>query len=702
MFELTRPLVKRSAQLYRRRADRIPMSPGGAARPTLPESERTSAVATTPPRRAPAAAALLRPAVALMQRCRFGLKFGLVVLVLVVPASFATWQFRAAKQFNIEIAIKERHGLVYLTPAVRLMAQEVSARGVAVRGQSGSAAPARMTALETEIDGIVARYGGEYGNHDTWSAAKTALTAAESATGRPEHVFAAWNAATTALYTDIQQVSAGSTLVLDPQLDTYNLMDTVMNRGLLVMDTSGQAADLADLVAAGKVAAPAKQRTQLAIYSGNISAPLGTIDAELDGAYAVTKRAGLKAELQPLRTALDTTTQRLVTALAAAADGQAGGSLAPLSEATSGAATALLDKGIPALAQRLQDRIDAFRGEEHTVYWVLAVSALVAGYLILGAIVSVRSTVGGLLDDLRAAAEGDLTREPQATSHDELAEMSRALGNTLQQMRQVVGRIGESTRLLASSAEELTVVAGTVTTSAEESSDRARVVAAAAEEISRSIAEVALAGDEMGSAIQEIASSAQRATEVATEAARSADAAGATVTKLGESSQAIGNVVRLITSIAEQTNLLALNATIEASRAGEAGKGFAVVANEVKDLAQAAARATDDITVRVNVTQEDAGAAGVAISEIMTVIEQVNQIQAVIAAALEQQSATTSEIVRSVGEVSAGSTDIAATVAGIASAASDTTTSAAHTAEAADGVARIAAELSEAIATFTV
>ena len=239
-------------------------------------------MATTSGRRPPAAAALLRPAIALMQRCRFGLKFGVVVLVLVIPAGFATWQFRQAKEYNIDIGIKERHGLVYLTPAVHLMAQEVSTRSLAVRAQATSGAQAGMTALESEIDGIVNRYGGEYGNHDTWSAAKQALSSAERATGRPEQVFAAWNAATVALYTDIQQVSGGSTLVLDPQLDTYNLMDTVMNRGLLVMDTSGQAADLADLVAAKRVGDPAKQRTQLAIYSGNVSAPLGTIDAELD------------------------------------------------------------------------------------------------------------------------------------------------------------------------------------------------------------------------------------------------------------------------------------------------------------------------------------------------------------------------------------------------------------------------------------
>src|ERR1035437_8888271 len=90
----------------------------------------------------------------------------------------------------------------------------------------------------------------------------------------------------------------------------------------------------------------------------------------------------------------------------------------------------------------------------------------------------------------------------------------------------------------------------------------------------------------------------------------------------------------------------ALNATIEAARAGEAGKGFAVVANEVKELARQTSKATEDIGQKINAIQTDTKGAVEAIGVISGVINQINNISGTIAAAVEEQSATTNEMTR--------------------------------------------------------
>ena len=138
-------------------------------------------------------------------------------------------------------------------------------------------------------------------------------------------------------------------------------------------------------------------------------------------------------------------------------------------------------------------------------------------------------------------------------------------------------------------------------------------------------------------------------------------------------------MIKVITSIAQQTNLLALNATIEAARAGEAGKGFAVVANEVKELAKETAKATEDISRKIEAIQSDTKGAVEAIGQIGTVINQINDIQNTIASAVEEQSATTNEISRNLAEAAKGGMDITQNITGVAEAAHSTTAGASET-----------------------
>jgi len=266
-----------------------------------------------------------------------------------------------------------------------------------------------------------------------------------------------------------------------------------------------------------------------------------------------------------------------------------------------------------------------------------------------------------------------LETEQKANEERAIQEKREMMLKMADDFQNSVGGVVDS---VSSAATEMQSSATSLSTTAEQTSKQSVTVAAASEEASTNVQTVASAAEELSSSISEISRQVSQSTQISATAVSEVEGANDKVKGLADAANKIGEVVALITDIADQTNLLALNATIEAARAGEAGKGFAVVASEVKNLANATAKATEDISSQIGDIQNATTEAVSAIGSIGGIINQMNEIASTIAAAVEEQGAATQEIARNVEQAAAGTGEVSSNITSVTQAAEETGSSA--------------------------
>jgi methyl-accepting chemotaxis protein len=606
-----------------------------------------------------------------LSNLRTGHKLLIAYGLFLLPILFLVYVVVTQALVNIQFAQKELQGVGYLA-ALRDV-QDALGRGDAAFPNAALAD--RVAAAEQE-------FGAELG---TDSAAAAAVTALKAPTDPARESVRA------PLLVLIGKVSDGSNLTLDPDLDSFYVMDASAFKIPNVVDQFHGLAAITTSYA-GKASLTAEEQTAFLLLSGGLKTSIDGAAGSLQSAFDANPLTQSTLH-DPAKSAQTAAEAGLAILTAAALQDRSTATGAPKAiEPALSAVSALGKQAQDELARLLNVRISGFTRAlvmELAVAFVLFVIGI--GYILLAIQRGVVGPLGRVTAVMRRMTTGDLTDQISSDGRrDEIGAVTEAVlvfkrnaeekvelerrdaqerslkSRRQEEVDQLIGFFGRSVagtfETLSSASAEMAETSEVLQSSSQETSTQSQRVLSEVGQTAQTVQTVAAASQELAASIEEIGRQSNESSGIAAEAMRESHDAVEKVERLHTAAQEIGKIVDLINSIAGQTNLLALNATIEAARAGDAGKGFAVVASEVKSLATQTARATEEISGQIAAIQSATSSASEAISGIASTVGKVSEIAVAIASAVVEQSAATQEIARSVDQVSASTANVSASI----------------------------------------
>ncbi|MDA8412536.1 MAG: methyl-accepting chemotaxis protein [Desulfobacteraceae bacterium] len=552
---------------------------------------------------------IVQPAIRFMNRLTYSRKMFVAAFFFCVPIALLSYFLVNNIREQIQFSSKERLGVRYAVPLGNLLESVLEERSAALLGSERGNALTSPDQLLAEVERVQTNGGEPLVPKGQIQELKQKLSRLQGVSGSTaRQLFESHNAVSADLTNLIVQVADNSNLTLDPDIDSYYLMDTFSTK----LPPLAEAISRANIIASrltGASGSSVGDRTDLIVLSGQIKTLVDGVKKNIQA--ACEKNANLRVILEGPLQEIESSSTVFLRAIAVSAANVATPSPAPASVAKAAKdATGAVFRANAVVARELDGllaaRVSGFRTRMTTYLSISFVLFLIGVYLNIACYLSVRYGIVSAKDVSHRVAEGDLTVEVPVHSQDELGEMARVCNTMTGNLRQIVVTLSDVTGRVHACAGKL--------------SDSVEQQSGFSSQLSSSVVEISSTMEEFTSTASQIAQHSQSVVERADKTLEDTKLGAAEVenlsfkvndisqniqtnlteiVELGRKSKEINKVMEIINNIANQTKLIAFNAALEAASAGEAGKRFGVVAVEIRRLADSVVESTSEIEGKI-------------------------------------------------------------------------------------------------------